>query len=85
MGECPYVVQSDEGTSFCSLAERQIDYARQLAHLRTAAAALLHHDTPQNRADLWRLIHPDQWAAECDDFGCHDDHSSRYRRATDGG
>lgn len=52
---------------------RALDYARQLAHLRAAAVALLHHDTPENRSKLYSLAYADQWAAECEEFGCHDD------------
>lgn len=51
--------------------------------LREAAWDLLNHDTEENRAKLYALAEPvsgntmepgsDTWAAECEEFGCHDD------------
>lgn len=48
------------------------DAATEIAALRAAAWALLDHDTEENRARLSALVHPDQWAAECAEFGCHE-------------
>jgi hypothetical protein len=52
--------------------DRALLYARTLAQLREAAWALLNHDTAENRARLYQLVVPEEWAAECAQFGCHE-------------